>query len=125
ETHRGAHDTTGARVTRAATGGIAIGAMLAIVGFQLTAHLRQKDDDRRELPAPVAFVSQRSEAEPVAWLSDSPKTLKSPEPRGSAKAPDHGSSPRPRETSSEGMARTRSADGGVPSRDAGRAGSRP
>jgi serine/threonine protein kinase len=126
EAHRGAHDTTGARVTRAATGGIAIGAMLAIVGFQLTAHLRQqKDDDRREPPAPAAFVSQRSEAEPVAWLADSPKTLKLPGPRGSAKAPDHGSSPRPRETSSEGMTHARASDGGVQARDAGRPGSRP
>jgi serine/threonine protein kinase len=125
EAHRGTHDSTGARVTRAATGGIAIGAMLAIVGFQLTAHLRQREEDRRELPAPIAVVSERIEAAPIAWLAESPKTLKSAGPRGSAKAPERGSLPHPRETAFEATAPVRSADGGHAPSDAGRAGARP
>lgn len=83
-----AHDTAGVRVARAATGGIAVGAMLAIVGFQLTAHLRQ-DDTKRDVPAaaPLA-VPREPEAEPVAWLSERPKPVKGAASR-TAKNNDH------------------------------------
>lgn len=128
EVHRAAQDTTGARVARAATGGIAIGAMLAIVGFQLTARLRQGDDERREPLTPAPFVAPRSvEAEPVAWLAELPKAPKSLGPHGSARTPDHGSAPRSREDglSSEEGNRSGRGDAGVRARDAGRTGSRP
>jgi serine/threonine-protein kinase len=77
--HRAAHqEAPGVRVARAATGGIAVGAMLAIVGFQLTAHLRQ-EDAKHDTPtiAPLAAGPAPVEAPPVAWLADRPKA-----PRG-------------------------------------------
>jgi serine/threonine-protein kinase len=96
EAHRGAaHETTGVRVARAATGGIAVGAMLAIVGFQLTAHLRQ-DDAKHESPEmPAAAALPPTPAEPVAWLADKPKATKTP-PHPSATKTDH---PHPHATS--------------------------
>jgi len=69
------HDAAGARVARAATGGIAVGAMLAIVGFQLTAHLRQ-DDARRDRPTETVTTPPAVEAAPVAWLAERPKATK-------------------------------------------------
>jgi serine/threonine protein kinase len=84
ERHRASQDTAGARVARAATGGIAIGAMLAIVGFQLTAHLRQEDSHSSATPAAVA-APRPIDAEPVAWLSERPKAQKpAPAPHASA-----------------------------------------
>jgi serine/threonine-protein kinase len=75
EAHRASQESTGVRVTRAAAGGIAIGAMLAIAGFQLTAHLRQDDTPRAETAplAPHALQPRPIEAEPVAWLAERPK----------------------------------------------------
>jgi serine/threonine-protein kinase len=98
------HETTGVPVARAATGGIAVGAMLTIVGFQLTAHLRQ-DDDRQNAPAatPVA-AAKESEAEPVAWLAERPKPAKGTRaPKGG----DHSRTVRGRDVA---------RDGGVPAR---------
>jgi eukaryotic-like serine/threonine-protein kinase len=116
EVHRAAQEATGVQVARAATGGIAVGAMLAIVGFQLTAHLRQESAPREAPPAPVAAASPRVEAEPVAWLSDRPKDSRALESRQPAKAGEHAKSARPRDSRVE--------DGGSHARsgpDAGRA----
>jgi len=79
----------GTRVARAATGGIAVGAMLAIVGFQLTAHLRQ-DDAKKDAPneAPLAALHE-PEAEPVAWLAERPKLTKGGAPGHAQKGGDH------------------------------------
>jgi len=85
ELHRAAQDATGVRVARAATGGIAIGAMLAIAGFQLTSHLRQ--DEAKTLAPPAAMVASPRpiEAEPVAWLAEAPKVVKAVAPHPSAR----------------------------------------
>ncbi len=109
EAHRGAaHEATGVRVARAATGGIAVGAMLAIVGFQLTAHLRQ-DDAKHESPeTPAAAALPPTPAEPVAWLAEKPKATKTP-PHPSATKPDH---PRPHAPAGLWLGR----DAGVPER---------
>ncbi len=87
ELHRAAQDATGVRVARAATGGIAVGAMLAIAGFQLTSHLRQ-DETKTSAAPPVAMIvaSKPVEAEPVAWLAEMPKTVKAVAPHASARA---------------------------------------
>jgi serine/threonine protein kinase len=77
EVHRAAQETAGAQVARAAAGGIAVGAMLAILGFQLTARFRQEDpkhDAAQAAPLAVA-VPRPVEAEPVAWLDEKPKIL--------------------------------------------------
>jgi serine/threonine-protein kinase len=88
ELHRVKEDATG-RAARAATGGIAIGAMLAIVGFQLTAHLRQEDARSSPAPTAVAAGPKPIEAEPVAWLSERPKAPKvAVAPHASARAGD-------------------------------------
>jgi serine/threonine-protein kinase len=77
EVHRAVSpDATGLRVARAATGGIAVGAMLAIFGFQLTAHLRQDDSHGSSQPVAQAATPKPIEAEPVAWLAERPKPPK-------------------------------------------------
>ena len=76
ELHREAQDATGVRVARAATGGIAIGAMLAIAGFQLTSHLRQDDTKSATPPTAMIAAAKPIEAEPVAWLAEAPKSMK-------------------------------------------------
>jgi serine/threonine-protein kinase len=118
EAHREAsHEAAGVRVARAATGGIAVGAMLAIVGFQLTAHLRQDDEKRdQKEPAPALAPAPRGvEAEPVAWLSERPKAEKTPPVRPTAKPTER---PRPLHAAST----VPTGDGGVVERsgDAGR-----
>lgn len=93
QVHRQAIEGSSLRVAQAATGGVAIGAMLAIVVFQLTAHL-QKDEPHHDLPArEVAPVQEAIEAEPVAWLSERPKTTKAP---GTRSHSDRVTSPRSR-----------------------------
>lgn len=102
EAHRGAaHEATGVRVARAATGGIAVGAMLAIVGFQLTAHLRQDDAKHESAETPAAAALPPTPAEPIAWLAEKPKAPKTP-PHPSATRPDH---PHPRATSGAALGR--------------------
>jgi serine/threonine-protein kinase len=111
-------ETAGVTVARAATGGIAVGAMLTIVGFQLTAHLRQSDDAQQSAPAaaPVAAVKE-PEAEPVAWLAERPKPAKGSR---TTKGGDHARPARGRETARDGGAappRRRAdagGDGGAP-----------
>src|SRR6185369_1871022 len=68
EAHREAQEAAGVRVARAATGGIAVGAMLAIAGFQLTAHLRQREPDEHRDPPPAVTAQKNPglEAQPVA-----------------------------------------------------------
>jgi serine/threonine-protein kinase len=86
ELHRAAQDATGVRVARAATGGIAIGAMLAIAGFQLTSHLRQDESKATAPPAAmIAAAPKAIEAEPVAWLAEAPKVVKAVAPHASAR----------------------------------------
>jgi serine/threonine-protein kinase len=86
--HREAQAAAGARAARATAGGVAIGAMLAIMGFQLTAQLRE--DEALPAPAPSAtaalpMVHRPTEAAPVAWLDDPPKAPKTA-PRAGGKA---------------------------------------
>ncbi len=88
EIHRAAQDATGVRVARAATGGIAIGAMLAIAGFQLTSHLRQDDAKSPATPTAMVAAPKPIEAEPVAWLAEAPKLVKAVAPHASAHLPD-------------------------------------
>jgi serine/threonine-protein kinase len=85
ELHRAAQDATGVRVARAATGGIAIGAMLAIAGFQLTSHLRQEESKTTAPPAAMIAAPKPIEAEPVAWLAEAPKVVKAVAPHPSAR----------------------------------------
>lgn len=66
-------ETAGVRVARAAGGGLAVGAMLTIVGFRLTAHLQQNDDQRTPPKAVPVAMAKDPEAEPVAWLAERPK----------------------------------------------------
>jgi serine/threonine-protein kinase len=120
ELHRATAETPGVRVARAATGGIAVGAMLAILGFQLTAHLRERDDDKRDAVAALPPTAPRAgavtEAAPVAWLADRPKAPKAVLPPKASAHPET-TKPRPRD---DGLARESSgSDGGV-SRDGGR-----
>ena len=89
EVHRAAQDATGVRVARAATGGIAVGAMLAIAGFQLTSHFRQDDAKSAAPPAAVVAAPKPIEAEPVAWLAEKPKIVKAVAPHASAKPAEH------------------------------------
>ncbi|HVU01721.1 MAG TPA: serine/threonine-protein kinase [Polyangiaceae bacterium] len=117
QAHREAQEAAGVRVARAATGGIAIGAMLAIVGFQLTAHLRQRDpDERREPPAQANPQGATGlEAAPVAWLEELPKSAKASSPKSPPKPPDR---PKRNEASADGLRR---GDGGAsPAADAGK-----
>jgi eukaryotic-like serine/threonine-protein kinase len=96
-------ETAGVHVARAATGGIAVGAMLTIVGFQLTAHLRHEDDQGHPpAEAPVAAVRE-TEAEPVAWLAERPKPAKG----ARAKGGDHARTVRGRDTTRDGGAPAR------------------
>jgi serine/threonine-protein kinase len=55
------------RTLRAAAGGAAVGALLSIAGFQVTAHLRQPDEAPRPIPSPAAHVAP--EPPPVAYLA--------------------------------------------------------
>jgi serine/threonine-protein kinase len=74
--HRQAAEGGGLRVAQVATGGVAIGVMLAIVVFQLTAHMQQ-EEGRKETSAPRIVATERPiEAEPVAWLAERPKPKK-------------------------------------------------
>jgi len=76
--HREAQEAAGIRSARAAAGGIAVGAMLAIVGFQLTAHLQEQDEARSGAAPPSTIAEKPVEAAPVAWLSERPKVQKLP-----------------------------------------------
>lgn len=113
EVHRAAMETPGVRVARAATGGIAVGAMLAILGFQLTAHLRRTEDPKVEArAAPLAEAAPRAvEAAPVAWLAERPKVAKTAAPKSSA-AHEGVGKPRPREEVAREVAAPK--DAGVP-----------
>ncbi len=65
-------DTSSSRGTRIAVGGAAVGALVAIAAFRLTAQLR-------EPPAPVIVTSAAPDAGaemPVAWLEPAPKKRK-------------------------------------------------
>jgi serine/threonine-protein kinase len=125
EAHREAQEAAGVRVARAATGGIAVGAMLAIAGFQLTAHLRQREPDERREPPPAATTQKNPglEAQPVAWLDELPKT-KNPLPKASARPTDH---PPPRPSAAVGDGGTSGHhDAGAPARgEGGRSGQEP
>ncbi len=80
EIHRATQEAAGVRVARAGAGGIAIGAMLAILGFQLTARLRQ-EEPKHEAPRVARVTLAPIEAEPVAWLAERPKAPKPSEAR--------------------------------------------
>jgi len=123
EVHRAAQEATGVRIARAATGGIAIGAMLAIVGFQLTAHLRQEEPKSEALPMAAAPRPAVEEAQPVAWLDEKPKTAsKQTELRLSPHDRARPGRTRDGDRASEASMGHRSPEGGAPSRDAGTAG---
>lgn len=99
--HREAQAAAGVRVARATAGGVAIGAMLAIAGFQLTAHLREEAHDGSP-PPPAAVVPAPAprpvEAEAVAWLEGPPRVPKLVTRAGASKVPrsSRGSSVAPR-----------------------------
>jgi serine/threonine-protein kinase len=86
QVHLESKEATSHRVAQAATGGIAVGAMLAVAVFQLTAQLRE--DAHGDAPAARVVTEQRPlEAEPVAWLAERPKTAKSAAPRSRGEHP--------------------------------------
>jgi serine/threonine-protein kinase len=115
ELHRATQESPGVHVARAATGGIAIGAMLAIAGFQLTAHLRQEEAKAATPPAAMVAGPKPIEAEPVAWLAEKPKLVKAVAPHASARLPDH-----PRAHDRDEHSSTAAHPNAVP--DAGRSG---
>lgn len=108
--HAHAGEGSSIRVAQAATGGVAIGVMLAIVVFQLTAHMQRDDAHREPAPREITAAERPPEAEPVAWLAERPKASKT-QPRARA---DHMPSARTRGTSPPGEARSPgSADAGA------------
>jgi serine/threonine-protein kinase len=128
EIHRAAQEATGARVARAATGGIAVGAMLAIVGFQLTARLRQEEPTKGEAPAVTVAAAPKpvEEAPAVAWLDERPRVVKAPEPHPGPRVAEHAKAGHAHDGGREGMLMGRRSDGGAPPADAGSPrGSRP
>jgi serine/threonine-protein kinase len=122
--HRAAQEATAVQVARAATGGIAVGAMLAIVGFQLTARLRTEEPPKKDVPvAAKAPPRHMEEAAPVAWLEERPKTAKSAEPRALQRAPERPRPSRGRDGGNHAEGQTgerRGADAGAARPDAGR-----
>lgn len=75
EQHRRAEQhAAGSKGARLAAGGMAVGALLTIAGFQLTAHLRgeQPELEPASVPNRVARSRPKREGEPVAWLSPQP-----------------------------------------------------